>query len=188
MRNHDGTGALTREHRASAVAVVAPADPDRDLADLEGLGDLDRVSTATLVERLLLPQHVVLRACLKSLRATAANLAQHDGSRAHILRRAALMLDDLTDVMFDHFDHEEHEVFPFLATGVAPVQALGHVHDHHDLIDDRLRRLRALTTELQCGDEVTDDIVTLFEGLCTLDVLSCRHHALERQALLARYT
>ncbi len=89
--------------------------------------------------------------------------------------------------MFDHFDHEEQTVFPFLASGIAGVQVFGEIHDHHDHIDDRLRMMRALTAELQSGDQVTDEIVELFEGLCRLDTLACQHHALERHALLSRY-
>jgi len=187
MRNDLTLGSLTREHRATTLRVVATGDAQRDLADLEGLEDLDRVATPTLIDRLLLPQHVVIRACLTALRATAADLAQRDGSRAHILQRAARMLDELTEIMLDHFDHEERVVFPFLSSGAAPVQILGQIHDHHDDIDDRLRRMRALTVELRSGDEVTDDVVVLFEGLCELDTLACRHHALERHTLLARY-
>ncbi len=160
---------------ADQAAPSTPAEPD-----------LDRVSTATLVTRLLEPQHAALRASLASLHATTHGLAPRDPSRSHIMRRAAIMLDDLTDVLLPHLDHAELHVVPALAAGTAPVAALGEVHDHHGDIDDRLHRLRALTAELLSPSEVTEDTVRLFEGLATFIDLAQRHHHVEDTILRAR--
>jgi iron-sulfur cluster repair protein YtfE (RIC family) len=147
---------------------------------------LDRVSTATLVTRLLLPQHAALRASLAALHGTTTELAPRDPSRSHVLRRAATMLADLSDVLLPHLAHEEADVFPALAAGTAPAAALGEIHDHHGDIDERLLLLRGLTAELLSPAEVTEDTVHLFEGLATFIDLAQRHHHVEDHILRAR--
>lgn len=146
-----------------------------------------RVSITTLIERLLVPQHAALRTGLADLRLTAAGLIEHDDSRAHVLRRAATMVDELGDVLLAHLDHEESHVFPILVAGVAPIHDLGDLHDHHADIDGRLQRLRALTAELISPSEVSEHTVVLFESLASFLDLAQRHHAIEHGVLVARY-
>lgn len=164
----------------------ARAGGGRDGADDEAAA-LGRVSITTLIERLLIPQHRALRGSLADLRLTAAGLVGHDDSRAHVLRRAATMIDELADVLLQHLDHEEGHVFPILVAGVAPIHDLGDLHDHHADIDGRLARLRALTAELISPAEVSEHTVVLFESLASFLDLAQRHHAVEHGVLVARY-
>jgi iron-sulfur cluster repair protein YtfE (RIC family) len=203
MRKNLALGTWPLEHRPSgpALALVRDDEPDLDL-DPDGSvlreltgdtqpgppgGEIDRVATAALIHGLLVPQHAGLRTALRGLRATVAGLARRDRSRARIMRRAAAMLDDLHEVLVEQFEHEERSLFPFLQAGVTPIHQLGDLHDHHDDVDARLRRLRALTFELRSA-EVSDDTLTLFDGLGTLEGLARRHRAAEQQALLTRYS
>lgn len=148
---------------------------------------LTRVSTATLIDRLLVPQHTAMRAGLAALQVTAARLARGDLSRSRIMRRASTMVTELAEVLVRHLDHEEETVFPLLIAGVTPIHALGDIHDHHGDIDGRLHRLRALTADLIAPTEVTEDTVVLFETLATFLDLAQRHHAIEHDVLLARF-
>ena len=202
MRKPIALGTVPREDRVSAPRLADDDDDDDDELELDPdgavlqaltahdheLADLDRVATATLILRLLVPQHATLRATLQGLRTRVTTLARRDRSRGRIMRRAAAMLDDLDEAMVEQFEHEELSLFPFLQAGVAPLHALGGMHDHHDDIDARLRRLRALTTELHSGDEVTDDTLVLFEGLSVLETLAERHREVEQRTLLTRYS
>ncbi|HVV82921.1 MAG TPA: hemerythrin domain-containing protein [Kofleriaceae bacterium] len=180
MRSPFALGTLTREHRLDL------AEAGVDTTD-QGFAELDRVTTTTLIERLLEPQHGAMRSALQGLRAVAVNLARRDRSRAHVMRRAAGMLDDLSELMLDQFEHEERSIFPFLRAGVAPIHQLGEIHDHHDDVADRIRRLRALASELPPGPSGRE-LRSLLEGLESLDELARHHRELERHALLARYS
>lgn len=164
--------------------VTAGNGPTGDLGpDLDAL---DRVSTGTLVQHLLLPQHHAVRVALAELGRLATSLAPVDQTRSRVVRRAESMVSELATVISDHFDHEERHVFPRLVAGQAPIQQLGDLHDHHRDIDARLLRLRALTAELRSAAEVTDGLVALLEGLTALGDLAHVHHAIE-QRLLDRY-
>jgi iron-sulfur cluster repair protein YtfE (RIC family) len=179
MRRPFALGTLTREHRV----MVHGGAHDRP----DGLlGSLDRVATTTLIERLLEPQHAALRSALRGLHALTLELARHDRSPDHLLRRVAGMLDELADLMLDQLEHEERSVFPFLRAGVAPLHVLAELHDHHDEVAVRVRCLRALVDELPAVG--TDrEHAALVDGLRGLDELARAHRELERQALLARY-
>lgn len=178
MRSSLALDTCTREHRPLATVDDA-AEPDDTLAGL------DRVATGTLIDRLLLPQHARLRASLRGLHALAVGLVRADRTRAHVLRQVANMLGELSELVLEQLDHEEHAIFPLLRGGVAPVHVLGALHDHHDDVALRVRRLRALADELPAGCGA--DGRALVAGLRTLDELARAHRALERQALLTRY-
>ena len=205
MRPRIAHGTVPGEDRISVPRGPADEDEDEDdhddlELDADGavlrqltereheLADLDRVTTAMLIQHLLVPQHSELRARLRGLRTSVTALARRDRTRGHVMRRAAAMLDDLEEAIAEQFAHEELSLFPFLRAGVAPIHALGGMHDHHDDVDGRLRRLRALTTELQTADEVTADTLVLFEGLATLEGLAARHREVEQRTLLTRYS
>ena len=171
--------------------VPSPDAADRHPTDGGGdhdLSDLGRVTTPVLIQRLLEPQHDMLRSTLRGLRDTAAGLARRDRSRSHVLRRASAMIDELSDVMTEQFEHEERSVFPFLQAGVAPIHRLGAIHDHHDDIAGRLRRLWALTAELEPSRDHAADHGALLEGLDALEGLFRRHRQSECEGLLARYS
>lgn len=179
MRRRFAEGTLAREHRPPARA------DDRHELDDRGLADLARVSTSTLIHRLLEPQHVAIRANLTDLRALADRLAARD--RSPVLRRAANMLDELHEVMSEQFEHEERAVFPCLEAGAAPIHVLGDLHDRHDDVADRLGRLALLTEELPAAT-ADPDVAALRAGFRTLAALAGGHHALERDALLTRFS
>jgi iron-sulfur cluster repair protein YtfE (RIC family) len=184
MRTAFARGTMT-EH------VLPSLEPDDDATRVDGehdLSQLDRVTTNVLIQRLLEPQHDMLRSTLRGLRDTAAGLARCDRTRSHVLRRAAGMITELADVMNEQFEHEERSVFPFLQAGVAPIHSLGEIHDHHHDVDGRLRRLWALTAELTPSHDTAAGIASLLEGLDALDGLVRRHRQIECQGLLARYS
>ena len=109
------------------------------------------------------------------------------GTASLIRVMRANMLDELHEVMSEQFEHEERAVFPCLEAGAAPIHVLGDLHDRHDDVADRLRRLALLTEELPAA--IADpDLAALRAGFRALDALACGHHALERDALLTRFS
>lgn len=173
-------GTLTREHP------LGHAEREPRTVD-QAVADLDRVTTATLIQRLLEPQHDALRSSLRGLRTLAIGLSRRDRSRTHLLRQAANMLEELAEVMLEQFEHEEQAVFPFLRAGVAPIHVLGELHDHHGDVEQRLTRLRALAADLPAGPTRDRDLRQLVDGLRSFEELVRQHRVAEQQALLARY-
>lgn len=170
MRPIFARGTLTWGQRAGIGLLPVP---DRDRPVL------------SLIEQILLPQHTCLGESVDALRAEVAPAARRDRSTARVVRRAAGMLDGLAELMFEHFEHEERGVFPFLVVGRAPIGDIGRIHDHHAEVEAHLRRIRGLSAELRSASEVTPDALALFEGLSRLDELAERHRETERAALLA---
>lgn len=159
---------------------------DHGLVIQDDLAALDRVSTPMIVRHLLIPQHDAVRRALSDVGRMAAAMASLDHGRARTGRRADSMVGELSEVLHEHFAYEEREVFPRLVAGQPPLQDLGELHDHHRDVDDRLLRLRGLTAELRSATEVTEDLVTLLQGLTSLGDLAQVHHTIEER-LLDRY-
>ena len=152
------------------------------LPEVPGEAELQAMSTAAKIERLLIPQHAGLRTAVAVLRSAARQLA--DTHAAPILRRVVAVVDDLALSMNGHLDRKARVLYPSVMSGPAPAHVLGALQDHHDGVATRLRWLQLLLADVRAAAGLTQDTMVLFAGIATVARLLRRHRELEQWVVL----
>lgn len=164
---------------ASDAADGASATESDSIRTLQELGP------AQLIERVLLPQHRIIRSKLAAITRLTASAPRAQGSRSHLRLHVALMVEELATLVIDDLGREERDLFPHLIAGEIAQAELGELHYRHGEIDERLARARELTAVRSAHPDVDPEGQALFQLLAELATLIDRHHACESAALFA---
>jgi len=147
-------------------------------------------STSALISRALARQHRHLRATLALLHHVSAEQARDHGQAFPVLRIVASAIENISDHLLPHLDHEEDELFPALIRGeVSPTmrQQLAMMFDEHRVFSELFHRLRDMTGGYRAPDGADEEVVLLMRGIAELESLVNRHHHLENHVLLPRF-
>ena len=164
---------------ASDAADGASATESGTIRTLQELGPTQ------LIERVLLPQHRIIRSKLAAITRLTAGAPRAQGSRSHLRLHVALMVEELATLVIDDLGREERDLFPHLIAGEVAQAELGELHYRHGEIDERLVRARELTLVRSAQPDVDPEGKALFQLLAELATLIDRHHACENAALFA---
>lgn len=172
----------TNDAAGPDVADAAHAD---DLEDSSTVRSLQALPAAQVIERLLLPQHRVLRTKLAAISRLTAGAPRAQGSRPHGRLHIGVMIEELATVLLDHMGREERELFPQLAAGDVPQHELGELHYRHGEIDERIARVRELADTCGLERDPQPEGRAVYGLLVELATLFDRHRTCEAALLLA---
>lgn len=175
-------------------------DPRALLAELESavfargtseVKDARQVPTPELIAQIVRRHHRYLREALPFLVPLAKKVARVHGAHNANLLDVRDFVEELSELMLPHIDHEEAVLFPALVseTGVEDVVAkeLATMKADHHEVAAVLEKLRNAAHEYSVPEWACTSYTTLFRELVALEADIFEHVHLENHVLMPRF-
>lgn len=175
--------------RSGVDAAVLLAELSRAISagDLGSTGPDPRLlSTAALVDHIVVQHHEPVRRALPSLRQLAAEVSRAHGDDEPALRELEAAVTELAATLVEHLDEEEAVLFPSLVSHQSGAPSLASSRDEHRAIGRLLARVRALASDFCAPASACGSQRRLFAELEALERAVHDQVHLETHVLLPR--
>lgn len=185
-------GEALRDRPEEAEAIVREVEAAIDSLDREvAAEDVLRLSTASLVSRIIERHHGFLRRQLPAIEPLLAKVAKVHGEHNPKLHAVVAGFDELRRAIEPHLDEEEQVLFPLLMQrgGSATATAVGleRMFDEHLAVGRMIGHLREQTDDYRTPEWGCRSYRLLMSELEDLETDLLRHVHLENHVLMPRF-